>query len=232
LSDDGHSTERAAGATKRAPGAQTRQRILAAAIELFAANGYAGTSVRDIAEAVGMTKAALYYHFSSKEEILEAVTEPLLSEIEILVRRVSAPPPPTPAELLTRMAEVLSVHVPLLSSVFNDPSIPRHGGLKRAAAHLQVFELALAGSPSPDGLLRARCAIGAVRAGVVGALFGDPRFAGPPSGEQVVRLLNGQEELLDDHQRSVVVAAALRALGPEATDARPAEEALTGTGPA
>jgi AcrR family transcriptional regulator len=207
LSDHDHSTKRAAGA-------QSRQRILAAAIELFAASGYAGTSMRDIAEAVGMTKAALYYHFSSKEEVLEAVTEPLLAEIEALVQRVTALPPLTPAELLTSMAELLSVHVPLLSSVFNDPSVPRHGGLKRAGKDLEIFELALAGSPSPDGLLRARCAIGAIRAGVLGTLIRDPRFAEPPSGEQVVRLLNHQEELLDDHQRSVVVAAALRALGP------------------
>jgi TetR/AcrR family transcriptional regulator, regulator of cefoperazone and chloramphenicol sensitivity len=209
MSDHDHSTKRAAGA-------QSRQRILAAAIELFAARGYAGTSMRDIAETVGMTKAALYYHFSSKEEVLEAVTEPLLAEIKTLVQRVAAPPPPTPAELLTRMADALSVHVPLLSSVFNDPSVPRHGGLKRAGEHLQVFELALAGSPSPDGLLRARCAIGAIRAGVVGTLVSDPRFAEPPRGEQVVRLLNHQVELLDDHQRSVIVAAALRALDPTA----------------
>jgi AcrR family transcriptional regulator len=206
---------------KRASGEETRQRILAVAIELFAAHGYAGTSIRDIAEAVGMTKAALYYHFSSKEQVLEAVTEPLRAEIENLVRRVAAPPPPTPAELLTRMVQALSVHAPLLSSVFiNDPSIPRHGGLKRAGDHLQVFELALAGSPSPDRLLQARCAIGAIRAGVLGALVSDPRFAEPPRGEQVVRLLNHQEELLDDHQRGVIVAAALRALGSDDMDAR------------
>jgi hypothetical protein len=41
----------------------TRARILDAARTLFAERGYAGTSMRDLADALGMTKAALYYHF-------------------------------------------------------------------------------------------------------------------------------------------------------------------------
>ncbi|WP_235489043.1 helix-turn-helix domain-containing protein, partial [Frankia sp. AvcI1] len=48
----------------------TRSRILAAAVSLFGEQGYAGTSVRDISERLGVTKAALYYHFPSKETIL------------------------------------------------------------------------------------------------------------------------------------------------------------------
>jgi TetR/AcrR family transcriptional regulator, cholesterol catabolism regulator len=50
-----------------------RQVILEAAAELFASRGYAGTSIRDIAEAVSMKTASLYYHFPSKEDLfLEA----------------------------------------------------------------------------------------------------------------------------------------------------------------
>jgi AcrR family transcriptional regulator len=41
----------------------TRARILAIALELFAEQGFAGTSVADIAGRLGTTKAALYYHF-------------------------------------------------------------------------------------------------------------------------------------------------------------------------
>jgi len=41
----------------------TRQRIIDIALELFATRGYAGTSMRDIAAELGVTKAALYYHF-------------------------------------------------------------------------------------------------------------------------------------------------------------------------
>ena len=55
----------------------TRQEILDASLVLFADQGYDKTSLREIAEQVGVTKAALYYHFPSKEEILVALFEPV-----------------------------------------------------------------------------------------------------------------------------------------------------------
>jgi AcrR family transcriptional regulator len=48
----------------------TRERILDIALELFSEQGYDKTSLRDIAERLGTTKAALYYHFERKEDIL------------------------------------------------------------------------------------------------------------------------------------------------------------------
>jgi AcrR family transcriptional regulator len=51
----------------------TRERILDVALELFLHQGYDGTSLREIAEQLGVTKAALYYHFKSKEDILLAL---------------------------------------------------------------------------------------------------------------------------------------------------------------
>ena len=54
----------------------TRERILAVAQELFIDQGYDGTSLREIADRLGFTKAALYYHFRSKDEILVALLEP------------------------------------------------------------------------------------------------------------------------------------------------------------
>jgi AcrR family transcriptional regulator len=51
----------------------TRQRILDVALELFINQGYDGTSLRQIAERLGVTKAALYYHFASKEDLLLAL---------------------------------------------------------------------------------------------------------------------------------------------------------------
>lgn len=50
-------------------GAETRARIEAEALRLFAAKGVAGTSVRDIAQAVGVAEGALYRHFASKEAL-------------------------------------------------------------------------------------------------------------------------------------------------------------------
>lgn len=49
---------------------ETRQAIVAAALDKFAAEGYAGTSMRDIARVVGIQPASIYSHFASKEEIL------------------------------------------------------------------------------------------------------------------------------------------------------------------
>src|SRR5689334_6060193 len=47
-----------------------RDRILRVALELFTEHGYDGTSLREIAEELDVTKAALYYHFKSKDAIL------------------------------------------------------------------------------------------------------------------------------------------------------------------
>src|SRR3954464_14550330 len=57
----------------------TRQEILDVALVLFAEQGYDKTSLREIAEHIGVTKAALYYHFPSKEDILLALVEPILT---------------------------------------------------------------------------------------------------------------------------------------------------------
>ncbi len=53
--------------------ANTRERILDAALDLFIEQGFDGTSLRQIAEKLGVTKAALYYHFESKDDILLAL---------------------------------------------------------------------------------------------------------------------------------------------------------------
>jgi AcrR family transcriptional regulator len=60
----------------------TPQRILAAARALFAERGYRAASMQAIADQVGITKAALYHHFASKDELLRHLTLPLLDELE------------------------------------------------------------------------------------------------------------------------------------------------------
>src|SRR6202789_2483059 len=57
-------------ASESHPKASTRERILDIALELFVDQGYDKTSLRDIAERLGTTKAALYYHFERKQDIL------------------------------------------------------------------------------------------------------------------------------------------------------------------
>lgn len=52
-----------------------RTRVLDAALDLFATHGVSGTSLQMIADAVGITKAAVYHQFRTKEQIVIAVTE-------------------------------------------------------------------------------------------------------------------------------------------------------------
>ncbi|MGO9856602.1 MAG: TetR/AcrR family transcriptional regulator [Acidimicrobiales bacterium] len=58
---------------ERASASSTRERILDIALDLFIEQGFDGTSLREIAEQLGVTKAALYYHFESKDDILMAL---------------------------------------------------------------------------------------------------------------------------------------------------------------
>ena len=63
-----------------------RQRILEEAARLFVTQGYDGISMREIAEAVGVSKAGLYYHFRDKEDLLLAVLTAYLDEVERLIQ--------------------------------------------------------------------------------------------------------------------------------------------------
>jgi len=73
----------------RRPGKTAREEILDAAAELFTNLGYASTSTRRIADAVGVRQASLYHHFATKDDILDAllagtVDEPLRLAAELL----------------------------------------------------------------------------------------------------------------------------------------------------
>src|SRR6202044_78980 len=68
-----------------APRTDTRSRVQKVALELFAEQGYEKTSLREIAERLGVTKAALYYHFKSKEDIVHSFTDDHYAEFDALV---------------------------------------------------------------------------------------------------------------------------------------------------
>lgn len=63
----------------------TRARIQQIAVELFSEHGYEGTSLREIAEHLGVTKAALYYHFKSKEDIITSLVEDYQGQMDALI---------------------------------------------------------------------------------------------------------------------------------------------------
>ncbi|BBZ36480.1 TetR/AcrR family transcriptional regulator [Mycolicibacterium confluentis] len=63
----------------------TRQRLIDVAIELFKQNSVAGTSLQMISDELGLTKSAIYHHFRTRDELLTAVMEPLITEVAALV---------------------------------------------------------------------------------------------------------------------------------------------------
>jgi len=63
----------------------TRHRLLDAAMKLFSQYSFAGTSLQMIADELGLTKAAIYYHFRTREQLLLALMRPILSEIGAVV---------------------------------------------------------------------------------------------------------------------------------------------------
>ena len=114
------STGRSASPTKAAsPGraSGTRQRILDIARELFARQGFTGTSIADIAGELGTTTAALYYHFRSKADILNALlAEPMVAYTRIIETLESGSP---------SAEELLGAFIDLTVGVFDPAPVPR-----------------------------------------------------------------------------------------------------------
>lgn len=101
--------------TKHQRRGNTRQRIQDVALELFAEQGYEKTSLREIAERLQVTKAALYYHFKTKEEIIASLFEDLTQPISDLIEWGRQQPHSleTKQEIVRRYSDALSGATPL-----------------------------------------------------------------------------------------------------------------------
>jgi AcrR family transcriptional regulator len=73
-------------------GRDTRARLRELALQLFAEQGYEKTSLREIAEHLGVTKAALYYYFKSKEDIVRSLVEDYVADLDELIAWGKAQP--------------------------------------------------------------------------------------------------------------------------------------------
>jgi AcrR family transcriptional regulator len=101
--------------TKQRRRGDTRQRIQDVALELLAEQGYEKTSLREIAERLDVTKAALYYHFKTKEEIIVSLFEDLTKPIEDLIEWGRQQPHTldTKQEIVRRYSKALTEAAPL-----------------------------------------------------------------------------------------------------------------------
>lgn len=99
----------------------TKAQIQAVALELFARKGFEKTSLREIAERLDITKAALYYHFPSKNDLLTSLVRPLGEDMEALFARYGGHGgADDPRALLGDYFDVCVRHSALLLAVLND----------------------------------------------------------------------------------------------------------------
>ncbi|WP_199254532.1 TetR/AcrR family transcriptional regulator [Mycolicibacterium mengxianglii] len=102
-----------------------RERVLDAALELFAKHGVHGTSLQMIADRLGVGKGAVYYQFQCKDEIALAVVRPVFEDIERLTR-IAEPLPSAEAQRdvgISGLVELAIRHRRISSLFYGDPTI-------------------------------------------------------------------------------------------------------------
>ncbi|MEY9889759.1 AcrR family transcriptional regulator [Catenulispora sp. MAP12-49] len=149
----------------------TRERIQQVALELFVLHGYEKTSLREIADRLGITKAALYYHYASKQELLKSVTQPLIDEFEAMVAG-----DPDPESLLRSHVDLLYRHQAVFQLVANDHACLAAAELVERSAKLRrdVVRRLAGPDPQPADYIRAAAAFGAISQGFMVARRVEP----------------------------------------------------------
>ena len=180
--------------------AGTRQRILDIALELFTEQGYEKTSLRQIAERLGFSKAAIYYHFASKEDILfelhlrlhEFGREVLTGLDPAHVTLEAA------AGILDRVIDEILGHRALFVLFQRNPAAldelhrERHDAAQEDVA--ASFRLVLENNEIPvRDRVRIACALGAVMGGI---LFAGDVFADVPTDDMRAMLRGAVLDLL------------------------------------
>src|SRR5579859_6140173 len=169
----------------------TRQRIQSVALELFAEQGYDKTSLREIAERLDVTKAALYYHFKSKEDIVASLVEDYFGQIDDLVAWARTLPrtPASRAQVLDRYYRIVAEG----SGVFrmlqhNQASVNSLAHAKnRSELFRERMDALVALLTEPDAPLASQIRAGVALASVsFGCMFFADRAADPAELRDVV----------------------------------------------
>jgi AcrR family transcriptional regulator len=143
----------------------TRDRIKEAALELFGEQSYGTTTLQDIADRLGLTKAALYYYYKSKDDLLDDVSGPFLQDFERIVAEAEARPrtPPASEALLLALAGHLLGKRQMVMVLCFDRSVENHVVKRRTHDLLgRVAELLAGPDPDQERTVRGHAAIGAV----------------------------------------------------------------------
>lgn len=99
----------------------TREKIHTVALELFVTQGFAGTTMQDIADRLDLTKTALYYHFPNKATLIRSVVQPAVDDVEALLNDAEQAPMPR-RELLERFFDLNYTHRMVFVALTSDPS--------------------------------------------------------------------------------------------------------------
>ncbi|ORW96679.1 TetR family transcriptional regulator [Mycobacterium sp. IEC1808] len=154
--------------------AQTR--ILDAALQLIAEHGVGGTSLQMIADAIGVTKAAVYHQFKTKEQIVIALTERELGGLEEALEAAEAHDHRSTARelLLDRVIDVAVERRGAASTLQFDPVVVRLlGEHEPFQQFIQRLYSVLLDDPAEDARVSAAVLSGAIAVGVVSPLVAD-----------------------------------------------------------
>ena len=182
-----------------APRGFARERVLDAALSLFAEHGVNGTSLQMIADRLGVSKAAVYYQFHSKDEITLAVVQPVFDDMVRLVRIAESMSTPEARReaAVSGMVDLAVRHRKVTAVFHGDPVID---SLIHSRAELQDIIERFAGillGPEPD--VAGRIGMSMMAAGVYGSAT-DPELD-DVSDDELYRVL------LECAHRLVPVAA-------------------------
>lgn len=158
----------------------TQLRTVEVALELFADHGVGGTSLQMIAERLGVTKAAVYHQFLTKDAILHAVLEVKLQPVERILTEAEAMPAghEKREHLLGALIDFVVANRRSLSTLQRDPALFRLLSEYPPSLRMwtRLFEILLDGDVDDDALIRSAvlsAAVGAVAYPFVIDLHGD-----------------------------------------------------------
>jgi AcrR family transcriptional regulator len=155
----------------------TRARIISAARQLFSEHGVAGTSMQMIADAVGVTKGALYFQFDSKDAIVIAVAEEPLNKLGAAVEAARTDPSPMRARerLLVTIVELSIDHRDLITKIHGDPIMARYVAEHEhyQAMLRETYQLLTGDHPTPRTKVRAAAVASGLASTAVHSLAAD-----------------------------------------------------------
>lgn len=169
------------------PRGVVRERVLNAALELFAEHGVSGTSLQMIADRVGVAKASVYYQFHTKEDIVLTLISPVFEDIARLVKIADAVGTAEARRdvAISGLVELAVRNRNLTTVFFGDPAIdPLVRSHDEFASAIAGLDTLLVG-PAPDDATRV--AMSLITAGIYGTAI-NPELADIPD-ELLHRLL-------------------------------------------